>query len=101
MNEKEVARAAVIVELEDGSRMLYAYNPEQPITVETRIPAWFTSIELGMFERVSSIPYELVVTGEGMGGVAWAGDMPTAQPEASPELGAASLAIEEGETDDR
>lgn len=73
----DVERAAVVVQLTDGTRMLYEFKPDRPIALSTD-NEW-----AHYYSNVTTPPLlvatHLTVEGELLGGAIWDGDMPTTQ----------------------
>lgn len=72
-----VVSAAVIVELADGKRMAYSFQPGQPLTFEF-------DVEDERWPFVAALrtsPTYLTVRGVAAGGVIWDAPMPGRQPE--------------------
>lgn len=72
MNEPQVERAALVVQLADGTRMLYELDPRSPIVMSMSYPMRGLS-DLGRTE--------LNIEGTMLYGTIWEDDMPAAQRE--------------------
>lgn len=63
-------RAALVVELESGERMLYEFVPGMPLTLETNLVEMYFDPEAAQ---------ELTVSGTLLRGTIWTGDVPQSE----------------------
>jgi len=78
----ELRRAAVVVELEDGTRMLYEFDPSSVITTTLEYPD--AELDWTLTRVVHQGAPRLIVKGTLLRGTIWKGDVPTGgeEPEA-------------------
>lgn len=77
MSDHRVERAAIIIQMADGTRMLYDFDPTELITVSTEpvyeIDTWQPMTQM------RQVPQTLDAHGTLLGGTIWTGDMPTTE----------------------